>query len=323
MPSAPVMIPAVHVAAAVLEDSQGRILLARRGNGRDLAGAWEFPGGKLEPGESAEQALCRELDEELGIHVAPDACTPFIRVPCAYAHKRIALDVYRVRHWEGRPRGRERQALAWTPPHKLAEYDMPAADRPVVAALLQPDRYLITPVEPTSLRVFANALEDALASGIRRVQLRMPGLGAAELSERAVLARAICAEHGASLLINADIAMAQRLGVGVHLRGAQLPTLHERPLPADVPVAASCHDAAELRQAQALGVDFVALGPLKPTPSHPGQSGIGWSAFAGLREATELPIYAIGGLRMDDLGVARQHGAQGIAAIRGLWPGDL
>lgn len=313
----------IHVAAAVMTDARGRVLLARRGNGRDLEGAWEFPGGKVEHGESPEQALCRELDEELGVVAEPEACTAFIRVPFAYPHKRILLDVYHVSRWQGRPRGREQQALAWTPPHKLPAYHMPAADRPVVAALLQPDRYLITPVEPTSLRVFADALERVLASGIRRVQLRMPGLGAAELSERAVLARAICAEHGASLLINADIAMARRLGVGVHLRGEQLPTLRERPLPADVPVAASCHGVAELRQAQALDVDFVALGPINPTSSHPGQSGIGWSAFAEMREITALPIYAIGGLRMDDLGVARQHGAQGIAAIRGLWPDDL
>lgn len=323
MPSAPTMIPAVHVAAAVLEDSHGRILLARRSNGRDLAGAWEFPGGKLEPGESPEQALCRELHEELGITVVPEACGAFIRVPFAYAHKRIVLDVYRVTQWQGRPHGREMQALAWTPPHKLVDYPMPAADIPVVAALLQTDRYLVTPAAPGSLRGFADALQAALDGGIRRVQMRFPGMSDGERAEHALLARAICAEQGASLLINADVALAQRLGVGVHLRAAQLFELRERPLPSDVPVAASCHDAAQLQRAQALGVDFAVVGPVNPTPSHPGQVGIGWAAFAALRETTALPMYAIGGLGMGDLDLARQHGAQGIAAIRGLWPGDL
>jgi len=316
------MTPAVHVAAAVIEDARGRILLARRSNGRDLEGAWEFPGGKLEPGESPEQALCRELHEELGIGVAVDACAAFIRVPCAYAHKRIVLDVYRVTQWQGRPRGREQQALAWTPPHKLVDYDMPAADIPVVAALLQPDRYLVTPAATGSLRGFADALQAALASGIRRVQLRLPGMAAGELSEHALLARAICAEHGASLLINTDLALARRLGVGVHLRAAQLAELRERPLPREFSVAASCHSAAQLQRAQALGVDFAVVGPVNATASHPGLPGIGWAAFATLRETTALPMYAIGGLGMDDLGVARQHGAQGIAAIRGLWPSE-
>lgn len=316
------MTTPVHVAAAVIVDARGRILLARRSNGRDLEGAWEFPGGKLEPGESPEQALCRELHEELGIAVVPDACAAFIRVPFAYAHKRIVLDVYRVNRWQGRPRGREQQALAWTPPHKLVDYHMPAADIPVVSALLQADRYLVTPAAPGSLRGFADALQAALDGGIRRVQLRLPGMGVGELSEHALLARAICAEHGASLLINADVALARRLGVGVHLRAAQLAQLQQRPLPGEFSVAASCHDAAQLQRAQELGVDFAVVGPVNATPSHPGQCGIGWAAFAALRETTALPMYAIGGLGMGDLDLARQHGAQGIAAIRGLWPGE-
>lgn len=310
----------IHVAAAVMMDARGRVLLARRGNGRDLAGAWEFPGGKVEHGESPEQALCRELDEELGVVAEPGACVAFIRVPFAYPNKRIVLDVYRVSAWQGRPRGREQQALAWTPPYKLPDYDMPAADIPVVAALLQSDRYLVTPAQPGSLRGFADGLAEALVNGVRRVQLRMPGLAADELAEYALLAREICVEHGASLLINGDIALARRLAVGVHLRAAQLEQLQERPLPLGSPVAASCHDRAELARAQLLNVDFAVLGPVRPTESHPEALAMGWEAFSALRESSTLPIYAIGGLDPGDIDAARQHGAQGIAAIRGLWP---
>lgn len=313
----------IHVAAAVMTDARGRVLLARRGNGRDLEGAWEFPGGKVEHGESPEQALCRELDEELGVVAEPEACTAFIRVPFAYPHKRILLDVYHVSRWQGRPRGREQQALAWTPPHKLPAYHMPAADIPVVAALLQSDRYLVTPTQPGSLRGFADGLATALGNGVRRVQLRMPGLAADELAEYALLAREICAEHGASLLINSDVALAKRLAVGVHLRAAQLQQLRERPLPLSSPVAASCHDRLDLARAQALKLDYAVLGPVQSSASHPGAPGIGWPAFSDLRESCTLPIYAIGGLSPDDIGVARRHGAQGIAAIRGLWPTEV
>ena len=115
----------VHVVAGVLRDVRGRVLLARRTAGRDLAGAWEFPGGKVEPGESARDALARELHEELGIRIG--AVEPFIAVPQAYPSKRIVLDVYTVTAFEGTPKGLEKQALAWAPPEMLSSYPMPPA----------------------------------------------------------------------------------------------------------------------------------------------------------------------------------------------------
>src|SRR5688572_5516121 len=132
--------PPVEVLAGVITDASGRILLARRTEGRDLAGLWEFPGGKRERDETPEAALARELAEELGIQI--DIGEPVIAVPQAYPHKRLRLDVRHVSAWRGTPRGHEGQALAWVPRHKLPSYAMPPADRPVVAALLQPDRYL-------------------------------------------------------------------------------------------------------------------------------------------------------------------------------------
>ena len=107
--------------------------------------------------------------------------------------------------------------------------------------------------------------------------------------------------------------------MGVHLKAAQLAGMAQRPLPAALPVGASCHDAADLRHAERLRCDFAVLGPLQATPSHPGAAGLGWAAFAALREQSTIPLYAIGGLGPDDLATAREHGAQGIAAIRGLW----
>jgi 8-oxo-dGTP diphosphatase len=310
----------VHVVAGVITDARDRILLARRTEGRDLAGLWEFPGGKVDPGETPEQALVRELREELGIEARVGE--PVIAVPQQYPHKRLCLDVRRIAAWSGSVKGLDGQALAWVPPHRLASYAMPDADRPVVAALRDPSLYLVTP-EPDRDARWLDGLRAALDAGIVRVQLRAPMLSIADparwssLVERAVV---IARDVEADVLVNGDIALAERLGIGVHLRAAQLPTMSARPAVAGSAIA-SCHTLDELVHAQTLGCDAAVLGPVLPTASHPGQAGIGWNAFAELRERVALPIYAIGGLSAGDVEVARAHGAQGIAAIRGLWPG--
>jgi len=310
----------VEVMAAAITDARGRVLLARRTEGRDLAGLWEFPGGKREPGESPEQALVRELHEELGIEVEVGA--PLIAVAQRYPHKRLRLDVRSVTRWRGTPRGHEGQALAWVPPDKLPGYAMPPADRPVVAALLQADRYLVTPppAMPAADSVWLDTLQRALDNGIRRIQARLPGLDDKRRRALVTAAAAHCASAGAELLVNGDAALARDLGLGLHLPAARLSELVERPVPADVPLAASCHDEAELRQAEAIGCDFAVLGPVGQTPTHPDAPGIGWPAFEALREHASLPIYAIGGLTPEDIPQGRRHGAQGIAAIRSLWP---
>ncbi len=308
----------VEVVAGVIRDARGRVLLARRTEGRDLAGLWEFPGGKHEPGETAEAALARELHEELGIDVEIGA--PLINVPQRYPDKRLRLDVRNIAAWHGHARGREGQALVWVPPHKLASYAMPPADRPVVAALLQPAHYLVTPPPDDSDEAWLGRLEQALANGVRRVQLRAPGLDAERWRSLVARAAHACRHSGAEALVNGDAALALDLGIGLHLPARQLQALSARPLPADLPLAASCHCVDDLQAAQALGCDFAVLGTLMPTPSHPGMAGIGWEAFAAMRESVSLPIYAIGGMDAGDVDDARQHGGQGIAAIRGLWP---
>ncbi|MFT3806909.1 Nudix family hydrolase [Arenimonas sp.] len=307
----------IHVVAGVIADARGRILLARRTAGRDLAGAWEFPGGKLEAGEAPLAALDRELHEELGIRVL--AAEPLLAVPQQYPTKRIVLDVWRVTRFSGKPHGREKQALAWSPPEKLHTYPMPSADRPVVSALTEPDRYLITPEPGSDTRAFLRGIEKAIEGGIRRIQLRARELAPDRLSSLAEQVRSRCREHDVELLLNGDIELAHKLGCGVHLRSSQLASLAARPLPVDLPVAASCHDVEELRRAEALDVDFAVLGPVARTPTHKEREPIGWSGFASLRESVSLPIYALGGLKPGEVAIARRHGAQGIAAIRGLW----
>lgn len=311
----------IHVVAGVIRDALGRILLARRIDGRDLAGLWEFPGGKVEPGEAPEAALVRELHEELGIEAS--VFDALIRVPQQYPDKRLVLDVRQV-EYRGTPMGLDGQALVWSPAQTLASYPMPPADQPVVAALLQPDHYLVTPTPGDSDTEWLTSLARVLGRGVRRVQLRTTGCAAGRWEKLAAQAAGLCRDAGADVLLNGDVALAQALGTGLHLRSAQL---HEAHITEQVAafksggrlVAASCHDARELVCAQALGCDFTVLGPVLRTATHPQASGMGWDAFARMREQVAMPIYAIGGLGIRDIGVARRHGAQGIAAIRGLW----
>jgi 8-oxo-dGTP diphosphatase len=123
----------LHVVAAVLVDGEGRVLLAQRPAGKSLAGTWEFPGGKLEPGESPEAALVRELDEELGIIAGP--LEPFTFASHAYPDFHLVMLLYWCRQWQGDPHGRDGQALRWLRPADMADLPMPPADVPLVGAL--------------------------------------------------------------------------------------------------------------------------------------------------------------------------------------------
>lgn len=310
---------AIHVVAGAIGDAGGRVLTTRRADGAHQGGLWEFPGGKLEPGEHPLDGLERELAEELDIRV--EAARPLIRVRHAYTDRAVLLDVYRVERYAGTPLGREGQPLAWRVPAEMDPGLFPAADRPVIRALQLPDRLLITGLDPARPIAFLHRLEQALAGGVRLVQLRAPALGATAYAELARATFERCIRYGARLLLNADPALAAGLPChGLHLTSGRLRSLAGRPVDDRFLVGASCHDADELALAAGWGLDFALLAPVKPTASHPSAPVLGWPRFAALVEQVNLPVYALGGLTGADLPAAWQAGAQGIAAIRGLWP---
>lgn len=308
----------LRVVAATVFDDAGRVLLARRPAHLHQGGLWEFPGGKVEPGESLEQALARELEEELGI--LPRRSRPLIRIRHAYPDRRVELDVWRVDAFSGEPHGREGQPVEWVAPEELPEREFPAANRPIVNAVRLPDRYLVTGEPAGDPRRFLDRLEQALAGGVRLVQLRAKELPEAEYLRLAGQALERCRRHGARLLLNAPPGWVERVGAdGVHLDRHRLASLEQRPLGSRHWVAASCHDARELARAEAVGCDFAVLSPVLPTASHPGAPILGWEGFAELADAARIPVYALGGVGPAD--IPRAHGlyAQGIAAIRALW----
>ncbi len=133
--AAPDARPLVLVAACALIDRDGRVLLARRPEGKTMAGLWEFPGGKLAAGETPEAALIRELKEELGIDVTASCLGAFAFASHAYERFHLLMPLYLCRRWRGIPRGREGQALTWVRPERLADYQMPPADKPLIPLL--------------------------------------------------------------------------------------------------------------------------------------------------------------------------------------------
>ena len=311
----------IHVVAGVLRDTRGRILLARRTEGRDLAGAWEFPGGKVEPRESPDEALARELFEELGIRIGN--IEPLICVPQRYANKSIVLDVYTVQSYTGKPKGREKQALAWSPLEKLGSYPIPPADKPVVAALTLPNLLAITPEFYGDKNSYLSCIEQQLVSGVRLIQLRCKSLSTQKLKELAIDVRTLCQEHKGTLFINEDIELAKILDCPVHLKSSQLMQNDISIILSGYPFSSACHNVEELKKAESMAALFAVTGPVLKTNSHPDAEGIGWTRFAKMRNDVSLPIFALGGLGVNDISDARQHGAQGVAGIRQFWPSIL
>ncbi|MCP4284287.1 MAG: Nudix family hydrolase [Gammaproteobacteria bacterium] len=308
----------LHVAVAVIQDSSDRVLLSRRADHAHQGGLWEFPGGKLDPGESLAQALKREAWEELGIDV--HSHLPLIRIKHRYTDRLVLLDVHRVTAFSGVPEGREGQPLEWVAPESMGDYPMPAADRPIVSALRLPDSYLITSPDFRTKDEFVQRFRKKLAQGQRLIQFRAPDMDPYAFRKLADELVGLCGTTDTQLLLNSTPELAVACGAdGVHLSSFHLMSLTKRPLSDDQWVAASCHNATELQQAQRIGVDFAVLSPVLATASHPGAEPLGWQHFQAMVEQVNMPVYALGGMLPSMIGQARDYGGQGIAAIRGLW----
>ncbi|MCC6207973.1 MAG: Nudix family hydrolase [Gammaproteobacteria bacterium] len=308
----------VHVAVGVISNAAGEVLVSLRPSHVDQGGRWEFPGGKVEPGEGARQALVREIEEEVGLRI--ESAHPLIRLRHDYPSRSVLLDVWRVTSYRGQAHGREGQRLAWRQPQALDPADFPAANPPIITAARLPSLYLITPEPVPPYQGFLARLECLLDAGIRLVQLRATALGAEAFRSLARDVIAMCHARGAQTLLNADPDLSLSLGAnGVHLSGERLARLSARPLAADQWVAASCHDRHQIEQAERVGVDFIVLSPVRETRSHPGARPLGWNGARELLDLAVMPAYALGGLGPADLESAWETGAQGVAAIRALW----
>lgn len=309
----------MRVVAAILEAGDRRVLLAQRPVGKQHAGLWEFPGGKVEPGESGFAALQRELREELDIEIG--SAVRFMTVRQERAFGPLELEAWRVRAWHGTPTAREHAALAWQVPVEPLPLKLCEADWPIWQALALPQAYAITPAPENDDAAFFERIESGLKRGVRLLQWRAPNLEASRYRHLAMALIDLAHAHRARLLLNADPVLALELGAdGVHLSAARTRALAQLPgRGADMLVAASVHDSEELAQAERLGVDFVVISPIRPTASHPERAGIGWQGFETILKQSDRPAYALGGMGLDDVDTALRHGALGIAGISAFW----
>jgi 8-oxo-dGTP diphosphatase len=306
----------IEVAAAVVFNDRGEFLLAQRPQGKVYAGYWEFPGGKFEPGERGFDAVRRELHEELGIEVAK--AYPWLTRDFDYPHAAVRLRFWRVLEWSGRMHGREQQAFAWQSISNLTVGPLLPANGPILRALELPHAYAITCASLLGEQEFLARLEKVLHGGLRFLQVREPQMDRASLGRFAAKVIASARRIGARVVINGDVELAAEVGAdGVHLSAARLLAAARRP--AVDWCGASCHNETELARARELGVDFVVVGAVQPTLSHPGGTAIGWDRLGELLCDYPLPAYALGGLRKDDLPRAWSCGAHGISMMRAAW----
>ena len=303
-----------EVAVAIFVKADGSFLLSSRPEGKPYADYWEFPGGKIEAGESVLQALQRELMEELNVSIT--RATPWFTFLMHYTHAAVRLHCWRVTEWHGEMRGMEAQQFAWQRLEAITVVPILPGCVPIFNALALPSVYAITDATEVGVEVYLTRLEQALKNGLKMIQIREKNMLRDQVIRFATRIIKIAHAHHAKVLINSDIELAREIGAdGVHLTARQLNQCTSRP--DVVVVAASTHCREEIERAAELKLDFVVLGAVKPTPTHPDEMPLGWERFAAIVEATPLPVYALGGLSPGDLLTAMAHGAHGVAMQRG------
>ncbi|MGG4605541.1 Nudix family hydrolase [Paenalcaligenes sp. Me131] len=334
--------PRIHAAVGLILREDGKVLFGKRPEDKPWPGYWELPGGKVEAGETVSQALRRELKEELDINVTHS--TPWIEYVHEYPKNIVRLSFYKVDAWDGEEKGVEGQELTWLTPNWPLSVDpvLPAAEPPM-RWLSLPNRYLLSHIgDAAHTDAWLERLETSLEDGIQLVQFREPAweqLAANDAEQRDMLhqawlaTRELCWKYGARCLINSVHPKDWwSEGDGVQLRasdaqhwatqaqaGLKADTAHADPvlgLPEKALVGVSAHNSADLEAAIQLNASFIVVGHVLPTPSHPGEEGLGWAAFQELAWQAGRPVFAIGGQSNATLAEATEHGAHGIAGIR-------
>lgn len=316
-----------QVAVAILqrkkEGKQDEFLLASRPQGKGWAGWWEFPGGKVEEGETVEHALSRELGEELGIK--PTSTQPWIVRSFDYparvdaAAKTVKLHFYFVNAWMGEVMSKEGQALSWQNAQAISVSPILPANVPIMKALALPPVYAISNLQEKGEEPYLALLQNQLQSGLRMILVQEQNLEKISLINFSKKVIRLARPYGAKVFISEDIELARELRAdGVHLTSQSLLNLDAKPT--DLMVAATCYQAKELKHAETLDLDFVLLSPLKTTQYNQEAAPLGWQTFSEMIRDVTLPVYALGGMSLTDLPVALSYGARGVAFQRGDKP---
>ncbi len=295
-----------EVAVGVVLRPDGAVLLADRPAGKPYAGYWEFPGGKIEPGEDVQQALARELHEELGIDIG--TALPWFTFEYDYPHAYVRLHFRRVFDWRGTPHAREGQQLAFVDPAGVVPQPLLPAAIPALRWLTLPTLCLRSNAQQVGQARFIQALDARLAQGLRLLWLDEPGMAARDFGVLLDAAVVRCRAHGAQVFVTHGAAVASQAD-GVVLAADALAQISARP---DARwVAALVDGDAALQHARRLGCDAVIAEPVLPAPGMPSPA-LGWHGFSALAAQAAMPVIAAGGLASSDLQHAQFAGAHGI-----------
>lgn len=313
----------IHVAVGAIFRN-GKVLIARRPDHVHQGGLLEFPGGKVEDGESVQQALVREIREETGLRITPGSLEPVIEIRHDYGDKRVFLDVWATSSAEGTPEGLEGQEIRWLDPVELSDADFPAANRPIIRALRLPRHYAITGSAGTEDALLDRFQKCVLAARPELCVFRAPELSDEAYTRLSDRAFQLCQATNVQLMLHGAPSLLEQCpgAGGLHLPWREARQFSARPITGDYLLAVSCHNEEEIGHAMQLQADFITLGPVRPTPSHPGAAGMGWGRFRDLVATAAVPVYALGGLGLTDVDEARKAGAQGVAGISFWWSGS-
>jgi len=307
----------VKIAVAIIVNDKNEVLVSLRAKDVHQGGLWEFPGGKLEKGESALNALSREINEELNIEIT--SASAFKKIQYQYHDKTVQLNIFRIVSFSSEPIGAEGQQIKWQNIYDLVTSDFPLANRSIIHALQLSDKYMITGGFENH-QDFENKLQTSLEKGIKLVQLRCKNISSDEYKQLVKISWRLCKKFSAILLLNTNESIFFDCeSNGLHLSSQMLNSIQSRPIENKYFLSVSCHTKVEIEKAKKLNADIILLSPVKETRSHPGVKGIGWKIFSNMAEDLNAPVYALGGMSEADLCEAKKSGAQGVAAISSFW----
>ncbi len=309
----------LHIVIGIIQNNKQEVLVSRRKPGTHLGGFLEFPGGKVEKNETAIKALIRELAEELNIDVSK--FVRLIQIPYSYSDRKVLLDVYVVNEYSGKVVAHEGQEVFWKPIASLDSEKFPAANYGIIRALQLPKVFPVTPNYTQDSSNFLKKFEVVVSRpSTRIIQLRSHELELPEYSQLAKRCNELCKKHGVDLILNTNLEYFTELpATGLHLTSDKLLDAKKRPLSTDYLVGASCHNAHEIEHANSLGLDYINLGPVIEKHTCENSKALGWKMFSILAKKSLIPVYAIGGLGVDDVEASVLSGGQGVAAIRNVW----
>ncbi len=301
----------IRAAVGVLQQKDGKILIAKRQKGQLMAGFWELPGGKIEADETPKNAAIRELREELGIEV--EALSLHKTMQQKYQNRIVELHIFNIEKYQNQPAGIEGQTIAWSSINLLKNYQLLPTMKAFIASITLPKKYWITPSKNHQSTEWLAKFEQKLRQNIRLIQLRsktaLDECFIKELSRK-------CQQHSVKLLLNTpDKTFTQTYVDGFHLTTSELLKLSHRPCSDDKFLGASAHNLDDAKYAEKIGADFIVISPVQPTKTHPNAIPIGWENAHQVANSLNIPVYFLGGMGEKDLAKTIELGAQGIAGV--------